>query len=152
MASPDVKNNKKVDETVPSKVPSHPLFVASPRAPAAILHSIEGVYLFSDICNPCSIQASIVFSSLKPFYIQPNCSFWWSGIFCMLISSNLVNHGRWEWPCVYLPLNLRSIKVNEVHASHRKSMEVDASGWPNEMQVKCKSKTCVDLPVRLANA
>ena len=32
----------------------------------------------------------------------------------------------------------------------RKSMQVDASGWPNETQVERKSKTCVDLLVRLA--
>ena len=31
-------------------------------------------------------------------------------------------------------------------------MQVDASGWPNETQVERKSKTCVDLRVRLARA
>ena len=41
--------------------------------------------------------------------------------------------------CVYLRPNLSSTKVN-------------ASGWPNETQVERKSKTCVDLRVRLARA
>ena len=32
------------------------------------------------------------------------------------------------------------------------SIEVNASGWPNETQVERESKTCVDLRVRLARA
>ena len=40
-------------------------------------------------------------------------------------------------------------KSTQVHASRLKSMQVDASGWPNETQlVERKSKTCVDLRVR----
>ena len=45
--------------------------------------------------------------------------------------------------------NLNSTKVN---ASRHKSMQVDASRWPNETQVELKSKTCADLRVRLARA
>ena len=45
--------------------------------------------------------------------------------------------------------NLSSTKVN---ASQRKLMQVDTSGWPNETQVECKSKTCIELQVRLARA
>ena len=43
-------------------------------------------------------------------------------------------------------------KLTQVHASRRKSMQVDVSGWPNKTQVERKSKTCVDLRVRLARA
>ena len=49
--------------------------------------------------------------------------------------------------------NLRPLASKFVlDQSQRKSSQVDASGWPNEMQVECKSKTCVDLRVRLARA
>ena len=40
----------------------------------------------------------------------------------------------------------------ELDQSERKSSQVKASGWPNETQVDRKSKTCVDLRVRLARA
>ena len=49
--------------------------------------------------------------------------------------------------------NLRSNLISQVNASRRKSMQVDASAWSNETQVKRKySKTCVDLRVRFARA
>ena len=44
--------------------------------------------------------------------------------------------------CVYLHPNL---SLTKVYASPRKSTQVHASGWPNEMQVERKSKTCVYL-------
>ena len=40
----------------------------------------------------------------------------------------------------------------ELDQSQCKSSQVDASGWPNETQVECKSKTCGDLRVRFARA
>ena len=40
----------------------------------------------------------------------------------------------------------------ELDESPRKSMQVDANGWPNETQVERKSKTCLDLRVSLARA
>ena len=43
-------------------------------------------------------------------------------------------------------------KSSQVHASRRKSMQVNTSGWPNETQVERKTKTCVDLRVCLARA
>ena len=49
--------------------------------------------------------------------------------------------------------NLRRLAYEfELDQSKRKSSQVHASGWPNEMQVERKSKTCVDLRVRLARA
>ena len=46
--------------------------------------------------------------------------------------------------------NLRLLASKfELDQSQRKSMQVDASGWPNETQGEGKSKTCVDLRVRL---
>ena len=49
--------------------------------------------------------------------------------------------------------NLRRLASKfELDQSQRKSTQVDASGWPNETQVERKSKTCVDLRVRLARA
>ena len=33
----------------------------------------------------------------------------------------------------------------ELKQSHPKSTQVNASGWPNETQAECKSKTCDDL-------
>ena len=51
--------------------------------------------------------------------------------------------------CVYLRPNVSSTKVN---ASPHKSMQVDASGWPNETQAERKFKTCVDLRLYLARA
>ena len=46
--------------------------------------------------------------------------------------------------------NGKNLASTQVNASPRKSLQVDASGWPNETQVQRKSKTCVDLGVRLA--
>ena len=47
--------------------------------------------------------------------------------------------------------NLRLLASKfELDQSQRKSSQVHASGWPNETQVQRKSKTCVDLLVRLA--
>ena len=40
----------------------------------------------------------------------------------------------------------------QVHPSCRKSMQVDASEWPNKTQVERKSKTCINLRVFLARA
>ena len=49
--------------------------------------------------------------------------------------------------------NLRILASKfELDQSQCKSMQVDASGWPNETQVECKSKICVDLRVHLARA
>ena len=48
--------------------------------------------------------------------------------------------------------NLRRLAYEfELDQSKRKSSQVHASGWPNETQVERKSKTCVDLRVRLAS-
>ena len=52
-------------DAVDENGPSHPQFVGRPKAPAAILSSIECAYLLSDICHPCSIQAIDCFSELK---------------------------------------------------------------------------------------
>ena len=57
--------------------------------------------------------------------------------------------GQTAKTCIYLRSNLSSTKVNE---SPRKSMQVDASGWPNETQVERRSKACMDLRVHLARA
>ena len=42
--------------------------------------------------------------------------------------------------------NLRLLASKfELDQSQHKSMQVVASGWPNEMQVERKSKTCINL-------
>ena len=49
--------------------------------------------------------------------------------------------------------NLRLLAFKfELDQSQRKSSQVVVSGWRNETQVERKSKTCVDLRVRLARA
>ena len=64
----------------------------------------------------------------------------------------------WSWLMRFynnrlLANNLRLLASKfELDPSQRKSAQVDASGWPNETQVEHKSKTCVDLRVRLARA
>ena len=55
------------------------------------------------------------------------------------------------WPNGKKNLRLLASKF-ELDQSQRKSSQVDASGWPNEMQFDRKFKTCVDLRVRLARA
>ena len=40
----------------------------------------------------------------------------------------------------------------ELDQSQHKYMQVVASGWPNEMQIERKSKTCINLRVCLARA
>ena len=62
--------------------PSHPQFTALPKALVAILSSIESANPFWVIFpNRVLSKPSIVFSSQKPFYSQPNYSCWWLGIF-----------------------------------------------------------------------
>ena len=62
----------------------YPHFLARQNAPAAILSSIESVYVLS---NPFPSKPSIVFSPQKPFYSQPNYSSWWLGIFWCLFQA-----------------------------------------------------------------
>ena len=53
--------------------------------------------------------------------------------------------------CVYMYLR-PNLSLTKINASPHKSMQVDLTGWPNETQVELKSKTCVNLRVRLARA
>ena len=68
---------------------------------------------------------------------------------CVINLCRLALGGQTVKNCVYLHPNL---SLTKVYTSPRKSTQVHASGWPNEMQVERKSKTCVYLWVCLARA
>ena len=82
LLSSSVCSNDSPRVTLSLQGPSHPLFLARPNAPAAILSSIKRAYTV--LSDPFPFKPLIVFSAQKPFYSQPNYSSWWLGIFWCL--------------------------------------------------------------------